>query len=85
MQIALLLIIIATAVFVGFASKKFYDKPQIVNFSIALLMILIVIQTLLMQPITTLGYTAIAFCSIAFIIQLILGIRNSRTGGNVEA
>lgn len=71
--------IIGVAVFVGIASKKFYDKPYIVNFGIAALMMLLVAQSLLMQPITTLGYVAIVVCSIAFAFQATLGYRNWRS------
>ena len=72
------LLIIATAIFVAIASKKYYGKPYIVNFSISVMMLLLVIQTLRMQPIDWLGMTAIIVCSIAFIIQFGLGIRNVR-------
>ncbi|TWT01013.1 hypothetical protein FQV28_16620 [Planomicrobium sp. CPCC 101079] len=78
MEMFFLLSIIAVAIFVGVASKKFYDKPYVVNFAIALLMLLLVIQTIMMQPITTFGYVAIVFCSIAFLFQLVLGVRNVR-------
>ncbi|MDQ0427515.1 hypothetical protein QOZ98_000340 [Planomicrobium stackebrandtii] len=75
----LLILIIAVAIFVGIASKKYYDKPYIVNFGIALMMALLVIQTFLMTPIGGLGYAAIALCSIAFVFQLVLGIKNLKT------
>ncbi|WKA53316.1 hypothetical protein [Planococcus shixiaomingii] len=78
MGMFLLLLIIATAIFVGIASKKFYDKPYVLNFAIALLMLLLVVQTLAMQPISMMGYFAIAFCSIAFVTQLVLGMKNVR-------
>ncbi len=74
----MLLLIIAAAIFVGIASKKFYDKPYVVNFAIAVLMLLLVIQTIQMQPITTFGYVAIACCTVAFLFQLILGVKNIR-------
>lgn len=85
MGLFLPLMIVATAIFVGISSKKFYDKPYIVNFGICTLMLLLVIQTFLMQPITTLGYVAIATCSIAFIIQLVLGIKNVKAKQQVQA
>ena len=75
----LLVLIIAVAIFVGVASKKFYDKPYIVNFGIAVMMALLVIQTFQMTPIGGLGYAAIILCSIAFVFQLILGIRSLKT------
>lgn len=75
---ALPLLIIVTAIFVAVASKKYYDKPYIVNFSISVMMLLLVIQTFRMQPIDWLGMTAIVICSIAFVIQFGLGLRNVR-------
>ncbi|AIY05619.1 hypothetical protein Plano_1654 [Planococcus sp. PAMC 21323] len=75
----LLILIIAVAIFVGIASKKFYNRPYIVNFAIAVMMALLVIQTFMMTPIGMLGYAAIIICSIAFIFQLIMGFRNLKT------
>ncbi|ANU13245.1 hypothetical protein [Planococcus halocryophilus] len=75
----LLMFIIAAAIFVGIASKKFYNKPYIVNFGIAVMMVLLVIQTFMMTPIGILGYAAIIICSIAFIFQLVMGFRNLKT------
>lgn len=75
----LLILIIAVAIFVGIASKKFYNRPYIVNFAIAVMMALLVIQTFMMTPISALGYAAIIICSIAFIFQLIMGFRNLKT------
>ncbi|ANU28199.1 hypothetical protein [Planococcus versutus] len=76
MENLLLVLIIAVAIFVGIASKKFYSKPYIVNFGIAILMALIVVQTFLMTPIGMLGYMAIVICSIAFVFQLVIGIKS---------
>lgn len=75
----LLILIIAVAIFVGIASKKYYDKPYIVNFGIAVMMALLVIQTFQLTPIGGLGYAAIIFCSIAFVFQVVMGIRNLKT------
>ena len=75
----LLILIIAVAIFVGIASKKLYNRPYIVNFAIAVMMALLVIQTFMMTPIGMLGYAAIIICSIAFIFQLIMGFRNLKT------
>ncbi|ANU23126.1 hypothetical protein [Planococcus donghaensis] len=75
----LLILIIAVAIFVGIASKKFYNKPYIVNFGIAVMMALLVIQTFMMTPISTLGYAAIVICSIAFVFQLVMGFKNLKT------
>lgn len=82
MGMFLLLAIIAVAVFVGIASKKFYDKPYVVNFAIAALMLLLVVQTVMMQPISVIGYIAIAICSIAFFFQLILGVKSLKVSTN---
>ncbi|ETP70075.1 hypothetical protein HF394_18275 [Planococcus glaciei] len=79
MGTVLSLLIVAVALFTAFALKKFYDKPYIVNFSLAVMLLLIVVRTLLLQPINTLGYVAIALCSIAFIFQAVLGIKNVKT------
>lgn len=76
---SLLILIIAVAIFVGIASKKFYDRPYIVNFGIAVMMALLVIQTFQMTPIGGLGYAAIIICSIAFVFQLVMGIKNLKT------
>lgn len=76
MDMLLFIAIIGVAVFVGIASKKYYDKPYIVNFGIAALMLLLVVQSILMQPITLLGYIAIVVCSIAFVFQVVIGYRN---------
>lgn len=76
MENLLLVLIIAVAIFVGISSKKFYSKPYIVNFGIAILMALIVVQTFLMTPIGMLGYMAIVICSIAFVFQLVIGIKS---------
>lgn len=79
MGTVLSLLIIAVALFTAVALKKFYDKPYIVNFSLAAMLLLIVVRTLLLQPINTLGYAAIVLCSIAFIFQAVLGVRNLKT------
>lgn len=79
MGTVLSLLIVAVALFTAFALKKFYNKPYIVNFSLAVMLLLIVVRTLLLQPINTLGYVAIALCSIAFIFQAVLGIKNVKT------
>jgi hypothetical protein len=85
MELVLLLLIIGTAIFVGIGSKKFYDKPYIFNFSLAVLMLLLVIQTLRLQPITATGYIALVICSLAFLFQLVLGIKNVKAKGRVKA
>lgn len=85
MEMYLSILIIAAAVFSGYSLKKFYDKPYIVNFSLAVMLLLIVLLTLLMEPITRLGYAAIIICSLAFIVQLVLGVKNIRSKDQVKA
>lgn len=85
MDMLMFVAIIGVAIFVGIASKKFYDKPYIVNFGIAALMLLLVVQSIVMQPITTLGYLAIVVCSIAFVFQAILGYRNWKSQDTTNA
>lgn len=72
------LLIIGVAFFVWYALKKFKQKPFIVNFSLAGLLLLIIWKTSLMNPLEWLSITVIIICSIAFIMQLILGIKNSK-------
>lgn len=76
MGTVLSLLIIAAAVFVGIGTKKFHDRPHIVNFSIAALMLLIVVRTFTLQPVSTLGWAAVAICSIALVVQMMLGFKN---------
>lgn len=85
MEMVLSLLIIAVAVFAGFSLKKFYDKPYIVNFALAVMLLLIVIRTVLLQPINTLGWVAIIICSIAFIFQAVLGIKSVKAKQHLEA
>lgn len=76
MEMLLTLLIIAAAIFSGISLKKFYDKPYIVNFALSAMLLLIVVRTLLLQPINGLGYMAIILCSIAFIFQMVLGLKS---------
>lgn len=79
------LAIIATAIFAAFALKKFYDRPYIVNFSLAAMLLLIVIRTLMLQPITGMGYAAIILCSIAGIFQAFLGVKSIKSSQQIQA
>lgn len=79
------LAIIATAIFAAYALKKFYDRPYIVNFSLAAMLLLIVIRTLMLQPITGLGYAAIILCSIAGIFQVFLGVKSIKSSQQIQA
>lgn len=85
MGTALSLAIIATAIFAAYALKKFYDRPYIVNFSLSVMLLLIVARTLMLQPISGLGYTAIIMCSIAGIFQVFLGIQSIKAVQKVQA
>lgn len=85
MEMYLSLMIVAVAVFAGYSLKKFYDKPYIVNFALAAMLLLIVLRTVLMQPINGLGYAAIIICSIASIFQLVLGVKNIKTKEQARA
>lgn len=79
------LAIIAAAIFAAYALKKFYDRPYIVNFALAVMLLLIVIRTLMLQPITGLGYAAIIICTIAGIFQAVLGIKSYKAIQQVQA
>lgn len=79
------LLIVAVAVFAGYSLKKFYDKPFIVNFALAAMLLLIVLRTLLQQPITAMGYAAILICAIAFVFQMVLGVKNLKAKEQIQA
>ncbi|MFD1030822.1 hypothetical protein [Metaplanococcus flavidus] len=79
------LAIIATAIFAAYALKKFYDRPYIVNFALAAMLLLIVVRTLMLQPITGLGYAAIIICTIAGIFQAFLGVKSIKASQQMEA
>lgn len=85
MEMFLSVLIIAVAIFTGISLKKFYGKPYIVNFALSAMLLLIVIRTLLLQPINGLGYAAIVLCSIAFVFQIVLGIKNIKVKEQAEA
>ena len=85
MEMILTLLIIVTAVFAGVSLKKFYDKPYIVNFALAGMLLLIVLRTVIMQPINGLGYAAIVLCGIAFVFQAVLGVKSMKSKEQVQA
>ena len=85
METVLSLAIIATAIFAAYALKKFYDRPYIVNFSLAAMLLLIVVRTLMLQPITGLGYAAIILCTIAGIFQAFLGVKSIKSSQQIQA
>lgn len=76
--------IIVTAIFAAYALKKFYDRPYIVNFALAAMLILIVVRTLMLQPITGLGYAAIIICTVAAVFQAFLGIQSVRAAQRIQ-
>lgn len=78
MENTLSILIILTGISVFIIMKKFShtNKTYIVNFTIALLMGLIFARTLMLDPLDWIGYISIVFCGLAFIAQLILGIKN---------
>jgi len=78
---ALSFLIIAAGVAVFIIMKKFShtSRTYLVNFSIALLMGLLFIRTLMLDPLDWIGYLAIVFCGLAFIAQVILGFKNLKT------
>lgn len=79
------LAIIATAIFAAYALKKFYDRPYIVNFSLAAMLLLIVVRTFMLQPITGLGYAAIVICTVAGIFQAFLGLKSIKSSQQIQA
>lgn len=85
MEMVLTLLIVASAIFAGISLKKFYDKPYIVNFALAAMLLLIVFRTFLLQPINGLGYAAIILCSIASVFQLVLGVKSLKGKESVQA
>jgi hypothetical protein len=68
----LFILIILAAISVFIILKKFShtDKTYLVNFSIAFLMALLFIRTMMLNPIVDwIGYVAIVFCGLALIDQ----------------
>lgn len=78
------LAIVAVAIFAAYALKKFYERPYIVNFALAAMLLLIVVRTVMLQPINGLGYAAIVLCSIALIFQAVLGIKSYKSIQQVQ-
>lgn len=81
MDMALSVFIIAVGISVFIIMKKFShtNKTYLVNFAIALLLGLLVLRTLMLDPIDWIGYLAIVFCGLGFLAQLILGFKNLKT------
>ena len=81
MENTLSILIILAGIGVFIIMKKFSHsaKTYLVNFSIALLMALLFIRTMMLDPLDWIGYVAIVFCGLAFIAQMILGVKNLKT------
>lgn len=81
MENTLSILIILAGIGVFIIMKKFSHtaKTYLVNFSIALLMALLFIRTMMLDPLDWIGYIAIVFCGLAFIAQMILGVKNLKT------
>lgn len=69
-------LILGMGIFVWYALMKLKQKPYIVNFSLSAMLLLIVWKTSLMNPLDWLSIAVIVICAIAFIMQLVLGIKN---------
>ncbi|MCZ2257705.1 hypothetical protein [Sporosarcina sp. G11-34] len=69
-------LIIGMGIFVWFALVKLKQKPYIVNFSLSAMLLLIVWKTSLMDPLDWLSIGVIVMCGLAFIMQLVMGIRS---------
>lgn len=79
MDILLALFTISAGIFAWYSLKKFKQKPYIINFAIAALLLFIVLMTSRMQPFDWLAITALIICSVGFMAQIILGIKNFKT------
>lgn len=77
--------IVAVAIFTAYALKKFYERPYIVNFALAVMLLLIVARTLMLQPINGLGYAAIVLCSISCIFQAVLGFKSFKSTQQIQS
>ena len=77
--LSIIIILTGIAVFIIMKKLSHTSKTYLVNFSIALLMGLLSIRTMMLDPIDWIGYLAIVFCGLAFIAQVILGIKNLKT------
>ena len=74
-----LIIFSAIAVFIIMKKYSHTNKTYLVNFSIALLMGLLFLSTVMRDRMDWLSYATIAICGLAFIAQVLLGIKNLRS------
>lgn len=74
--VSILIILTGIGVFIVMKKLSHTNKTHWVNFSIALLMALLFIRTFMLDPLDWIGYVSIVFCGLAFIAQMILGIKN---------
>lgn len=81
MATTLTFLIIVAAIAVAIVMRKFShtSKTYLVNFSIALLMGLLFLSTLMRDEMDWISYVAIATCGLACIAQVFLGIKNLRS------
>jgi len=77
--LSILIILAGIGVFIIMKKFSHSAKTYLVNFSIALLMALLFIRTMMLDPLDWIGYVAIVFCGLAFIAQMILGVKNLKT------
>jgi len=77
--LSILIILAGIGVFIIMKKFSHTAKTYLVNFSIALLMALLFIRTMMLDPLDWIGYIAIVFCGLAFIAQMILGVKNLKT------
>jgi len=77
--LSILIILAGISVFIIMKKFSHTAKTYLVNFSIALLMALLFIRTMMLDPLDWIGYVAIVFCGLAFIAQMILGVKNLKT------
>lgn len=75
-MLSILIILAGIGVFIIMKKYSHTEKTYLVNFAIALLMVLIFIRTMKLDPLDWIGYLAIVFCGLAFIAQLFLGFKN---------
>lgn len=79
MELVLALSIIGVGIFAWVALKKFRDKPYIVNFTLALLLLLIIVKTVQMHPYNWVDTLVFIICGIGFVMQVFLGIKNFKS------
>ncbi|AYC29907.1 hypothetical protein [Paenisporosarcina cavernae] len=69
------LIIVAAGIALFVLMKK-TKKNYVINFGIAVFLLLLFVRTLMLDPLDWIGYVALLFCAIGAIAQVVLGIKN---------